>query len=549
MHEGKGRQAVAALRETAGDPNLRRAQLAFGAAWTADWAVTVALGILAFRDGGAAAVGLVATARMLPGALLAPLASVLVDTRRRERVLLVVCLVRAAALAGAAVAVSALASPVPAYVLVTVATVVFTLFRPAHSALLPSLCATPGQLSASAVVRGLQDSLGALVGPLLAAALIGPVDVSGVFAVCAGLTLWSAWLIARVRYEAPPRIPRVVTASPVREALEGLAVMVREHDLRVASALFCLQTFTRGCFTVFSVVIAIDMLGTGEAGVGVLTAALGAGAVLGSFAAAALLIGDAPFARWSGVTVALWGLPFVILAAVSSEWLTLLLIAVVGIANALLDAAGVTLLQLIVPDELMGRFFTSLESVLTLTVAMGSLAAPALIAAFGDRGALVAAGLVAPIGAVLAWRTLRRLDVRLRVAARVMALLRRVGFLRPLPVSTLAQLAAHVSSRRLEPGTVVLEEGASCDDFYVIVHGRAEVLRGEASVALLGAGECFGEIAALRRTSRTSSVRAATRLRVLRLSGDHLVCAVTGYTPSQSEADALVEHRLSAPVA
>ena len=549
MHEGKGRQAVAALRATAGDPNLRRAQLSFGAAWTADWAVTVALGILAFRDGGAAAVGLVATARMLPGALLAPLASVLIDTRRRERVLLVVCLVRTAALAGAAAAVASLASPLPAYVLVTVAAAVFTLFRPAHSALLPSLCVTPGQLSASVVVRGLQDSLSALVGPLLAAVLIGPVDVSGVFAVCAGLTLWSAWLIARVRYEVPPRIPRVVTASPLREALEGLAVMVREHDLRVASALFCLQTFTRGCFTVFSVVIAIDMLGTGEAGVGVVTAALGAGAVLGSFAAAALLIGDAPFARWSGVTVALWGLPFAILAAVSSEWLALLLIAVVGIANALLDVAGYTVIQLIVPDELMGRVFAGLESVFTLTIAMGSLAAPALIAAFGERGALVAVGLVGPTGALLAWRTLRRLDVRLRVAARVMALLQRVGFLRPLPLSTLAQLAAHVSSRRLEPGALVIEEGASCDDFYVIVHGRAEVLRGEASVALLGPGECFGEIAALRRTTRTSSVRAATRLRVLRLSGDHLVCAVTGYTPSQSEADALVERRLSAPVA
>jgi hypothetical protein len=39
-------------------------------------------------------------------------------------------------------------------------------------------------------------------------------------------------------------------------------------------------------------------------------------------------------------------------------------------------------------------------------------------------------------------------------------------------------------------------------------------------------------------------VRAATRLRLLRLSGDDLVSAVTGYAPSRSAADALVAGRL-----
>src|SRR5919198_6711192 len=121
MDGGRGRDAMASFRETARRPNLRRSQLSFGAAWTAEWAVTVALGILAFRHGGAGAVGLVAMARMLPGALLASPASVVIDTRRRGRVLLAVCLVRTAMLAGAAVAVSELASPVPAYVLIAIA--------------------------------------------------------------------------------------------------------------------------------------------------------------------------------------------------------------------------------------------------------------------------------------------------------------------------------------------------------------------------------------------------------------------------------------------
>ncbi|MDR5698489.1 hypothetical protein [Agromyces aerolatus] len=50
------RDAVAAFTSNAVNPNLRRAQLSFLGAWTAEWAFTVALGIIAYRDGGAAAV-------------------------------------------------------------------------------------------------------------------------------------------------------------------------------------------------------------------------------------------------------------------------------------------------------------------------------------------------------------------------------------------------------------------------------------------------------------------------------------------------------------
>ena len=49
--------AAAAFASNAINPNLRRAQLSFFAAWTAEWAFTVALGIVAYREGGATAVG------------------------------------------------------------------------------------------------------------------------------------------------------------------------------------------------------------------------------------------------------------------------------------------------------------------------------------------------------------------------------------------------------------------------------------------------------------------------------------------------------------
>src|SRR5262245_61975349 len=103
--------AAAAFTSNWRNPNLRRAQLSFLGAWTAEWAFTVALGIVAYDDGGALALGLVGLLRMVPSALLAPVLAPLADRGRRERVLVVVSLVRGLATAVACLTV-AFAGPV-----------------------------------------------------------------------------------------------------------------------------------------------------------------------------------------------------------------------------------------------------------------------------------------------------------------------------------------------------------------------------------------------------------------------------------------------------
>src|SRR5436190_14239418 len=94
--------AAAAFSTNARNRNLRRAQISFGAAWTAEWALTVVLAVVAYRDGGAEAAGVVAFARMAPAAFIAPLGTALADRFRRDRVLLWSCLIRAAATGAAA---------------------------------------------------------------------------------------------------------------------------------------------------------------------------------------------------------------------------------------------------------------------------------------------------------------------------------------------------------------------------------------------------------------------------------------------------------------
>jgi hypothetical protein len=72
------------------------------------------------------------------------------------------------------------------------ATLAQTLYRPAHSALLPTLCRTPDELTSANVVRGLLDSVATLAGPLAAAGLITVGGPQAALAACALASLASA---------------------------------------------------------------------------------------------------------------------------------------------------------------------------------------------------------------------------------------------------------------------------------------------------------------------------------------------------------------------
>ena len=64
-------QVVSALGVAVRNDNVRRVELAWGAAIGAEWAHFVALGVFAYERGGAAAVGVAGLVRLLPAAAVA----------------------------------------------------------------------------------------------------------------------------------------------------------------------------------------------------------------------------------------------------------------------------------------------------------------------------------------------------------------------------------------------------------------------------------------------------------------------------------------------
>jgi len=169
-----------------------------------------------------------------------------------------------------------------------VATVAMTLFRPAHSALLPALAKSPQELTSANAVRGMLDSLATLSGPLVAAVLLAASGPAAVFAACSAASLLAGLVLVALPYDAPPRA--VTARVGGREMLQGFTAIAADRSLGLITALGVVQTFTRGCLTVFTVVVAIDLLDTGDPGVGVLNAAVGG--LLGSILA---------FRGWCGV--------------------------------------------------------------------------------------------------------------------------------------------------------------------------------------------------------------------------------------------------------
>jgi predicted MFS family arabinose efflux permease len=539
------REAAEAFAVNLHSPALRPAQLSFGAMWAGEWAVMVALGVVAFRDGGAPAVGAVALLRMLPAALLTPFAATVADAMRRERVLMWVGATRAATLGTAALALALDGPAAAVYALAVVATIAQTMYRPAHSALLPSLSRNPQELTSANIVRGLIDSLATLTGPLAAALLLGASGPAAVFALCAGLSLWAGLLVAALPYEPPPRTSGAGPTQAARGAVEGLRTIATDRTLALLTGVTTAQTFARGCLSVLSVVLAIELLETGEAGVGILNAAVGFGAVAGSLLAS-LLVRRGHLAAWFGAGVALWGAPLAVIGALPGEAVAIALLALVGIGNALVDVGAFTLPARLCDDARLARMFAAFEAVLTLGVAAGAAVTPLVIDVLGVRGACVALGAVPPALVAVAWPALRRLDARMRVRDADIELLQAVPMLRPLPETTIEQLAAGLARERVKPGETVFEQGSHGERFYVIGGGCAEVVHDGRLVARLRRGECFGEIALLRDTARTATVSAggSEALDLYVLSRDQFVGAVTGYRPSAAAGHEVVATRL-----
>jgi MFS family permease len=541
------RETADPFRAVAANQAIRRLELAYAGASSVQWAGSVAIIVYGFQRAGATAVAIQVLSRMIPSAIVAPFASTFADRHDKVRVMIGSDLVRFVISAACAVAVGVEAALAIVFTLSALNGVVDRAFEPARAAVTPSLARTPQELTAANVVSSSIESITMFVGPALGGLLLAATSFEVVIACVAAGFLWSALLLRGIRARPTPAEPSAEPAGMVREAAEGARAIARDRRLMLLIGFVAAQLFVYGLLTVLIVAMALDLLDMGRAGVGFLQGALGIGGIVGAIATASL-VGARRLAPSFVLGQLWWGLPLAAIAVIPEPAAAVALLGVVGVANTFVDVSGLTLLQRIAPEDVLGRVFGMLESCVLVAMAAGSALAPALIDGLGVKATLLIAGAILPTLVVVFSRALLRIDAAgsETIPARELTLLRAVPMFAPLRPVTLEQLAAHMTTVTASAGDEVFAQGDRGDRFYVIAAGQVEVRVDGRLVRVEGPGDWFGEIALLRDTPRTATVTALTQVDLRALDREEFIGVVSGHPRSAEAADAVVAARLAA---
>lgn len=532
------RALVAVLRSR----DLRRVEAAFALFVAAELGSWVAILVYAYRQGGAVEAGIAAAVQLVPAGLLAPLLGALADRLRGAEALAVGYGAQATTMTATGIVLAAGAPSWTVYLLAASAAAAVTATRPAQALVTPMLARSPTELGAVNVLSGWIVAGMALAAPALIGVVLtlGGPDVA--FLCAAGAAALATVLVAGL-----PRTARPGGGEPVRaslaELVAGFAEIRRTRSVRLIVGFVGALALLVGAIDVLAVTLALGELGLGRGGPGYLTAAFGGGGVVGALAGLSL-VGRRRLAPHLLGAALVCGLALVLLGLRPGVASAFLLLGLAGAGTIVFDVAAQTLLQRIAPTEVLSRVFGVAEGLTNLGWAAGSLAVPLLDALGGVRAALIGVGALLPLLVLLRLRQLVSLDEEATVPVVEIALLRGMPIFALLPSPALEGLARSLAPLEARAGTDVVVEGEQGEHFYAVADGRLDVVSGGRTVATLGRGDGFGEIALLRDVPRTATVRAVSDARLYALERNAFLVALTGHAPTRDAVRALAADRL-----
>lgn len=387
---------------------LVRTNRAFGALATArivsltgDSLSLVALMLYtAHTAGEALAVALLLLVGDFAPSLLSPLAGAVADRFDLRRVMIVSEVVQG----GLILAVALTLPPLPILLaMVAARAVAGQVFLPASRAAVPALV-DDEHLPAANSLLGFGSNAGEVLGPLVAAALVGVIGIQGVLVVDAATFGVSALLLLAV--------PALRAADGEHERLfasarSGLRHIWSRGPVRVVVLGFCAVVACNGVDDVALVFLATDTFAAGDAAVALLLAAVGIG-LLGGYALLAagsarvsmvvlLLAGFAV----SSVGNLLTGLAWAVAAAFTVQ-------TVRGLGIAAMDVATNTLLPRLVPAAMLGRVFGNLYGAVGVAAALSYVGGSVLLDRTSAPVTLVVAGGLGTAATIVTAVALRR---------------------------------------------------------------------------------------------------------------------------------------------
>jgi CRP/FNR family cyclic AMP-dependent transcriptional regulator len=112
--------------------------------------------------------------------------------------------------------------------------------------------------------------------------------------------------------------------------------------------------------------------------------------------------------------------------------------------------------------------------------------------------------------------------------ARSDSLLAKVPLFEGLSKKELRSLANELQEETFNAGEDIVTAGKPGGRFYLIIDGRAKVIKGDRTRNSLGPGDYFGEISIIDKGPRSATVRADTYVRALSIASWNFLSVLVG---------------------
>lgn len=358
-----------------------------------DWIGFVAVAAIAARIGGSspeAAVGVVLSARLIPGFFLAPAAGVLVDRWDRKRVMVMCDIGR-----GLVMATLPFVDTIAGLFFVSLLLEVLTLmWSPAKEASVPNLVrpeflANANSLSLVAAYGTFPVASALFAGLAKVAERLGEYDALDALRVSQeSIAIYvdvvtffvSALLIATLALPRPERVRssrRFEFRQTFRELAEGWRFIGQNPVVRSVIVGLATGLIGGGMVVPLGTVMSTEVFGAGPAGFGLLLTALGTGVAVGIVG---LSIVQSRLPHETVFVGALVGAGICIIGGASMSSITpaLAFVALLGLCAGAVYVLGFTILQTNVENELRGRIFATLYTLVRFCLLAAFAIAPML---------------------------------------------------------------------------------------------------------------------------------------------------------------------------
>ena len=331
-------------------------------------------------------------AAFLPAGLLAPFTGVMADRLNRRTVLIIGEVATFVILLALSMLVlNELVQVWHVFTLSALSGVAFAFTMPTRPAMVPNLVAS-GDLVNGMALYTVLISASLFVGPAMAGYIIDARSIGTAFLTASLLLIPAAALLLLLRLPQPvDGSEQAPSGSVFANLSEGLAYVMQRPAL-IGFLLLALVTAAFGTsYMTLLPVVARDILDVGPAGLGLLGAGAGIGALIGAFTVAFF-----SSSRQIKLLLFISGLgigPILMLFAIASIFaVSLVMVVVVGAVLQITLTSNITLVQMAVPDYIRGRVM-GIRYVIMTTGPLGILLLGVAAEVLGPAVALALMGL------------------------------------------------------------------------------------------------------------------------------------------------------------